>query len=339
MMRSAGLEGEDGAARAARHGLAVLPLAELFGLLRVVGPDASSFLQRLLTADVRSLRPGEAAPAALLTPKGKVITPLTVLCDAEDFRLLVPAEGASRLEGALGRYAVMDRVEVRSEAADVVGLYGPEVERARSLLGLPEPLPPYTHRASLLGEAAVTVLGDDQLAAPGWLVLGRPGSLAGLLEHFTAGGAVLGDAATFETCRIEAGTPRLGAELSEEVLLLEAGQLGAVSFTKGCYVGQEPICRVKSRGEVAHRLVGLRGSGERLPEPGEVLATALRPDAGRVTSSSWSPECGAVVALGYLHRSCADPGTQVLLAGGGALEVVALPHVPCASPPRVCPAF
>jgi folate-binding protein YgfZ len=124
--------------------------------------------------------------------------------------------------------------------------------------------------------------------------------------------------------RIEAGIPRYGSELSEDTLLLEAGLLNAVSFTKGCYVGQEIVERTRTRGHVNWKLVGLIVRAPEAPAPGEKLTSAGQ-EIGEVTSACVSPTLGQTIALAYVRREIAEPGTQLALASGPAAEVTTLP--------------
>ena len=146
-----------------------------------------------------------------------------------------------------------------------------------------------------------------------------------------ANGAVLdGDAA--ETLRIEAGRPRFTVDMDQETIPLEAGiDKRAISYTKGCYPGQEVIIRIVHRGQgrVAKRLVGLVLSGAEVPPAGALLKSGER-DAGRVTSAVWSPRLGAPIALAYALRGFFEPGTElsVVVGGGTALaKVIELPFV------------
>lgn len=131
--------------------------------------------------------------------------------------------------------------------------------------------------------------------------------------------------ADVEIRRIEAGVPRYGADVSEDYFPFEANLERAISYVKGCYVGQEVVARAHARGHANKRLVGLRLAGEGgAAAPGTLLASAARPDAGTITSSVVSPRCGAI-ALAYVHKSSWDPGTRVTLSGGREAEVTALP--------------
>jgi len=126
-----------------------------------------------------------------------------------------------------------------------------------------------------------------------------------------------------EILRIESGTPRQGFELSEDVLPAEARLDAAISATKGCYVGQEIVARLRSRGQVNHLLVGLRFEG-RLPERGARLSAGGK-RTGEITSVAWSPQSGPI-GLGFVRREHSEPGTEVDVDGQRAI-VTALPFV------------
>ena len=136
------------------------------------------------------------------------------------------------------------------------------------------------------------------------------------------------DEPTAEAVRIESGVPLFGRDMDEETIPLEAGiESRAISFTKGCYVGQEVIIRVMHRGHgrVARKLVGLTIDGDAVPEIGAVIRAGDR-EIGRVTSSTSSPALKRPIALGYVHRDFLEPGTKVTI-GAATAEVSALPFV------------
>jgi folate-binding protein YgfZ len=198
-------------------------------------------------------------------------------------------------------------------------------------------------RLGLEGPAspAIAAAAEPALAAAGALALGygvggqvavqlfAPAAQAdalwrALLEAGRERGLVEGDLETLEILRIEAGTPRLGRELGEEVLPQEAGLDHAVSTTKGCYTGQEVMARIRTYGQVKHRLVGLRVEADAPPAPGTPLEVEGA-RVGEVTSAALSPHAGAI-ALGYLRRPHDEPGTRVR-AGGASAQVARLPFV------------
>ena len=149
-----------------------------------------------------------------------------------------------------------------------------------------------------------------------------------LTATLAGAGAIAIDRAAAETLRIEAGIPRFHLDMDEQTIPLEAGiEERAISFTKGCFVGQEVIVRVMHRGHgrVARKLVGLTLENGDVPPPGTSVRADGR-DLGRITSSVWSPALGRSIALAYVHREFAGPGTMVTVDGTPAV-VTALPFV------------
>src|SRR5262249_43362818 len=144
----------------------------------------------------------------------------------------------------------------------------------------------------------------------------------------TSEGAERLESVTDETLRIEGGIPAFHRDMDEETIPLEAGiESRAISFTKGCYVGQEVVIRVLHRGHgrVARRLVGLTFDGDHAPAPGTAITSGDR-EVGRVTSSAVSPALHTPIALAYLHRDFVEPGTRLAAEGASAI-VTALPFV------------
>jgi folate-binding protein YgfZ len=183
-----------------------------------------------------------------------------------------------------------------------LGVYGDD---AATTIGISE-LPNY--------HFAGNVVRTPELGVPGYWILG--------------GGDVAGtplDDAEFEERRIEAGTPRYGVDMGEDRLPIEAGINDAVSFDKGCYLGQEVIARATNLGHINRRLVGLVLDGDAPADPGTKLASASKPEAGWITSSARSRRLGKTIALGYVHRTLWDPGTQLTVADGRTATVAALP--------------
>jgi folate-binding protein YgfZ len=287
--------------------MSVLHLVELGdrGRLELTGTDRVRFLQGMVTADVAALAPGQGARAAMLTPKGRVVADMLVL--AESDRFLITTEPALRvsLRETLERYIVMDDAALAdvTDATRELGVYGADA-RARVM--------PLAARL----RACEAPLGVH--------LMGPPSEVSAARARLIAGGARELDAAAAEVLRVEHGITKYGAEISTDVLPLEAGLDQAISHTKGCYIGQEPVARVTTRGHVNKRIVGLRCA--RLPHPGDRVAGPDRPDAGTVTSVAESPRAGAL-ALAFLHRSLWEPGTTVTVGQGITAEVAALPMV------------
>jgi len=289
------------------------------GLIRVLGPDRISFLQGMLSNDVAALRPGQGCRALMLTVKGKLVADLFVYVREADVLLETDEGRAAPLASVLEGHLVMEDALVRDETANlgVLALLGP---KAFEVAGL-APLLPYEHRPA--GEALAA--GMAYTAAPGLHLIAPRERIPALVSGAERAGAVPLSELDVEAMRIEAGWPRWGHELGEDTIALEAGLSDALSFTKGCYTGQEVIARVSARGHVNRKLVGLAIDGREPPAPGTVLAGDGRPEAARVTSSCESSRLSGTIALAYAFRTHAAPGTELLLPDGRHAHVVALP--------------
>jgi folate-binding protein YgfZ len=278
-------------------------------VLDVEGPDREAFLQGQLTQDVRSLSPGEARPAAGLTPKGKLIFLARVVGLPDRIRLLVPEASRERVRSHLSKYAAFQKVTVSDRTADFVriGVYGADAA---------EPLPPGALRLSGEGE-----FGSE--------VLAPAGEAAAFVEALARAGARRVSGEEAEIRRVEAGRPRFGAEADEETFPDELGIEEAISRTKGCFVGQEIVARMKTYGRVNRRLVGFRfpdgpiSAGSRLKLPQEDALGKI--EQGRVTSSVLSPRLGPI-GLGFAFRDVQE-GDRLVAAGDP-------PRLAVVSPPR-----
>lgn len=144
-----------------------------------------------------------------------------------------------------------------------------------------------------------------------------------LVEQASLGGGGPAGRAALEIARVEAGIPRFGTDILETNIPQETGQFRALSFTKGCYPGQEIVARVRSRGHVNRKLVGvLASAGQRLQAAGGIRAAGK--DIGELTTVVWSPALAKDIALGYVRREFSEPGTKVE-TGGGEAEISPLP--------------
>ncbi|MDQ3438730.1 MAG: hypothetical protein M3478_00085 [Planctomycetota bacterium] len=266
------------------------------GILSVTGADRLTWLQGLLTNDVAAMPIGGVRDAAYLTPQGRMVTDMRVI-HLEDRTLLdVPASLALALQARLDGLLFSEDAQVRDASGDlvVVDVHGP---------GAP---------AVVEGE---DVVADAAFGVPGYSAVVPPFDADALVARLVARGAVETTLETLDILRVEAGRPAFLIDMDEHTIPLEAGiEDRAISFTKGCYVGQEVIVRVMHRGggRVAKKLVGLTLATGELPKGGDVVAAAAR-EIGRVTSAVWSPLMEAGIALGYVHRD--------FVAAGSAVEV------------------
>ncbi len=330
----------DPAAEALRARAAV-GLADLSAavLLRVTGADRVSFLHRIVSCDVKGLRPGEGAHGLLLTPKGKVVAEFRLAVLADRVEVHAPAAARPALERGLARLVVTDDVvlEDRAGRAGLLSLLGPRAEAAAArLLGAPPPALPEGGAADLdLEGLPATLFRRRRVGLPALDLLADAANLPAIFDAALAaaraeGGGPLGLDA-LDLLRVEAGVPALGAESGEDTLPQEAGLEDAVSFTKGCFLGQEPVGRLRTRGHTNRGLAGLRlPSGAAVPARGDEVRAGAAP-AGTVTSAVLSPSLGVPVALALLRHEHAAPGTRLAVVSSGRTqegEVVALPFFP-----------
>jgi folate-binding protein YgfZ len=272
------------------------------GILDVTGADRESFLQGQLTQDVRGLAPGESRAAAGLTPKGKLLFVARVLGLGDRIRLVVPDTLRQLVFEHLRKYAVFTKVAIEDRTAELsrVGLCGP----AMSSFALPDWVERMVPERGFSAEILAPAKRREELDA--------------LLR--AAGSYEISDE-TAEVLRVEAGRPRFGMDMDASNLPDEVGMDDAISTTKGCYVGQEVVARLRTYGRVNRRLVSFRfpegpvAAGDLLRLPDEERPSKV--EAGRVTSSVHSPLLGAI-GLGYAFRD---------VASGARLVSVSRPHL------------
>jgi folate-binding protein YgfZ len=306
------------------------------GKLALAGPDAKAFLQGQVTNDIEALVPGTGCYAAFLTPKGKMLGDLRILDAGDELLLDTERVALQELFNMIRTFSIGFDLELRKRTLErvLLSLIGPRsdaVARAavvaaagREAAELPEGLPAageHAHVELAIGSSAepVRVIRTDV----GLDLLCDSERLAGLRAALLdAGASAVGEDAV-ECLRVERGRPRFGVDLDDTVIPQEAGLNDrAVSFTKGCYVGQETVARLFYRGKPNRRLCGLRC--DELLAPGAAIAYGEKP-AGRVTSAADSPRLGPI-ALAFVRRE-APLGAHVSLRSSGEAEVVELPFV------------
>jgi folate-binding protein YgfZ len=299
-------------------------------LIRATGADRIAFLHRLLTGDVTGIPAGGGARALLLNLKGHVVSDMRVFVRAEEVRLVVaPGQGAPTAL-ALSKYAIMDDFAAAVDpTVGLLALHGPRA--AERLMAAGVALPADFGRRALWSHEDV---------GEGWAVRARASGADGIwlyapdtvrasiTARLAAAGVPRLAPAIVEALRIESGEPAWGVEITEEYFPMELGLDSAIDYSKGCYLGQEPIVRIRDRGHINWRLVRLRVEEDVIPERGDALETDAKPRAGRVTSAARLPG-DLPAALALLHVSVPDGG-QVRIKHGEAVllaEAQAIPPV------------
>jgi folate-binding protein YgfZ len=310
------------------------------GLLQCTGPDRLSFLQGMLSNDLRALQPFSGQYATILTQQGKVVADARVLCAMNSFYLDFWENLKAKITDHLNRYLVADEVEIADRSAEYgfISVQGPRAESLLKTLADNAALPAQEkqHAMITIEGAAVCVVRDNHGVAAFDLIVPVVSAVA-IAKRLTKAGKQFSAAWVGEDAqnilRIEGGIPRYGVDFNEDNLLLEVGIDHAVSFTKGCYLGQEVVERIRSRGHVNKRLCGLLLDSAVAADAGDQLQ-ADRKEIGKITSSVISPRLGRPIALGYVMKEHWEPGTELSLRHSGAnirATVVKLPLPPTSS--------
>ncbi|HKB15221.1 MAG TPA: hypothetical protein VKF62_04110, partial [Planctomycetota bacterium] len=260
------------------------------GLVRVGGTEAVSFLQRLLSCDLRDLAPGASAPGCLLSPNGRALAVVLALRTEEEVLLEVEAPFAPPLAQALERYRFAEAVEIADRSATVswLVLLGPRAPDALRAIGIAEPPAGGTHASTARGDGRV--LRADRLGAPDFRLLVPREQAVPLLERLLAAVPAAKPIGTvaLEHLRIRAGDPRPGLDLDDSVYPEEAGLEAALSTSKGCYPGQEVVAKIRTYGGAKRRLVVVGFEAGNTPRRGDLLEKEGA-EVGRLTSVSAEP--------------------------------------------------
>jgi glycine cleavage system T protein len=323
----------DFSAPAAEH-QAARQVAALFdfsfrAMFSLKGRDCARFLQRIISNDVKNLAPGQGTYATLLNPQGHILADFQVYCAEDSFLIETDADLKEKTMQAVGRYIIADRVAIAPLPWFALSAQGPQsrslIEQvlARELPALAE----HGHWATDLLGSPVRVVQASSTGEQGYEIWGGAEAMPSVWNELRAQlpqGALPAGTQALESLRIEAGIPRYGADFGEDTLPLEAGLLNALSFNKGCYVGQEIVERTRSRGHVNWKLVGLTIDSAQPPAAGEKLLAGGK-ESGEITSACVSPTLSKTIALGYVRHEVSEPGTRLALASGPAAEVALLP--------------
>jgi len=322
----------------ARKGVAVMDLSQI-GRLKMTGADALDLLHRLCTQDVKGLKVGEGAGAIITNEKGRVLDVINVYVFPDHLFLYTGAGNQAKTAAWLEKYTITEDVQttdVTGETALVsfsgvkarqlaVAIAGPELEH----------LGRYQHRPADIGgpEAFITVGGPFGGGTSFSVVLRQRKYVSKALDYLLTKGESLGadlvGPRVHYVLRIEAGATMFGREIDERFNPLEAGMGHHVSFTKGCYIGQEVIARLDAYHKVQKHLVGLFLDDER-PAHREDKLTRNGSGVGFITSTTYSPTLKKNIALGYVRTADAAPGTKLIAkteAGERPVEITPLPFL------------
>jgi folate-binding protein YgfZ len=307
------------------------------GKIEVTGADAASFLHNLCTNEVKNLPAGAGCEAFLTTGQAKIIAFIVIyhalLPDGRNaFLLDVGPDMAEKVLKHLDRYLISEQVELADRTHEWAQLHlaGP---RAREILErtlgnkLPDLLE-LQHTTQNLAEAACQIRRHEPLGLLGYDLLCDKERAAAVWQALSTNGAIPAELQTYDTLRIEAGTPVYGVDIDDSNLPQEVARVErTVSFTKGCYIGQETVARIRTYGHVNRSLVALK-LDLAVPVPHGAKLFRVDKEVGQITSSVLSPRLGKAIALAYVRRGNQEPGTQLEVEAEGGqrrAEVTALP--------------
>ena len=301
--------------------------ASYMGRLKATGEDGLDLLNRMSTNKVVDLAAGEGAVTVLTTDRGRIVDVLGVV-NQGDYVILLTSPGRQQaVIDWLDKYTIMEDLtieDVTSETA-MLALVGPDSAGLLGLTPTANPRDAMTIQPVLLGGYDVLAVEQPLGDLPRYWLMAAPDAAAGLWRHLADNGATPIGATAMEAVRVGFGIPEYGPELGEPFNPLEAGLIGSVDFTKGCYIGQEVVARLDSYKKVQKYLVSLRFDSDASVSAGDALLQDGK-NVGAITSVAPMPSDGSLRGLGYVKTATAIPGTRVDVDGleKRTAEIVAL---------------
>jgi folate-binding protein YgfZ len=290
-----------------------LAIASPRSILVVTGADRLTWLNGVVTCDLAKKRPGEATYGLVVGRNGRVLADVIVFVDASRLLVSVPAAVAESLKAHFEHYLVMEDVEVVSQPGAFASwsVHGP---RSHEVLVAAQREGGFGADFDRTGLGGVIVVGEGTHKV----------AVSAQIEHALGEvGGVIGDASGWRALRLERGVPEFGEDFDDTTYPQEAGlEKVAVSFEKGCYLGQEVVCMLEMRGHVNRRLASLVLETPDLPPPGTSVTDLAGVAVGRVTSAALSPTLDRVVAFAMIKRAQGEPANVVLIGSSTRAKVV-----------------
>jgi folate-binding protein YgfZ len=308
-----------------------------YSILSATGKDRARFLHGLLSNEIKGLKEGQGCFSAMLNAQGKTLALMEVLCLRDSILLLLGTDSLEKVQAHLRKYIISDQVEIMPmDTAHVLySLQGPRaMQRIRELFDLPDSFHVFDHFLVCRGALTPRIIISDR-SGVGGVDLMVPESQQDELKQILLSNSVGPDIAevsmeALNLHRIESGIPWFGVDLNENQLPLEAGLKNAISYTKGCYLGQEIIARATYRGHLNRKLCGLILEGTDPAHRGCPLFLGEK-EVGIITSSVFSPTLHSGIALAYLRQEVWEPGTRLMMKNADTpltTKVVELPFIP-----------
>lgn len=302
----------------ARSGAALFDLTG-WSQVELTGRDRAKFLHNFCTNDIRSLAVGTACEAFITNVQGKVLGHVFVIAGPGALTLIAVPGSAGPIIKHLSRYQISEDVTFTDLTTDrtLLLIAGPEAASVLEAAGVPadKQLP-----EAVANSEVAAVIRTGFLGVPGYFVVCKGAGAESWRTRLIAAGAMPAGTAAFEALRIEAGFPLYGIDITDANLAQEVGRTAqAICFSKGCYLGQEPIARIDALGHVNQQLRGLRLETGPLPQAGDEIRTAEDEPRkiGQITSAAFSFSTQAPVALGYLKRHYDTPDLEASVVVGG----------------------
>lgn len=292
------------------------------GLLRVTGKDRLSFLNGLLTNEVLKLNEGTGIRSALLNTKARVLADLYLYAREDDLLIDTGDVLGGKVRDILDRFVITEDVQVKDITSEFVHLtlQGQQAsEKARELFGITfADMKPLQHKTV----GPTMIVYRDRTGQSGYDMIIPNEEAEAVWQGFLLKGVTPVGLDALEILRLEAGYPRYGVDVDENTIILEAGYKDAISFNKGCYLGQEVVARATHIGRVNKNLVQFQTDSDHVPSTkSKILASGK--EVGYVTSAAFSPGLKAVMGLGYAQRDLAKEGTKLAVESGwGPLPTV-----------------
>ena len=288
------------------------------GRLRLTGNDRIAYLHRIISNDVEGLSVGQGNYATILTNRGKIIADMNVYVFEDSIGIETNAETTSVLYQELDKYLIADDVTIEdfTDRTGAVGLHGPKsVELLEAICGLDVgDLPEYHSVIHEIDGRGVTCVRANETGEIGYNLCTECESIEWLWDTILTKGQAFGVApvglTALNSLRIEAGIPRYGAELGDSIFPGEAELENAISYEKGCYIGQEIVARMKYRGHPNRLLRGFEIADDTLPHSGDLLFNDDT-EIGWITSAVVSPTLGKSIGMGYVRMAFADEGSEI----------------------------
>jgi folate-binding protein YgfZ len=311
------------------QGAGISPL-DSTGWIRVAGKDRVRWLNGMVTNSVKELQPGKGCYSFMLSAQGRIQGDAYIFAEAEAFLLEAAADRVPGLIALLGRFIIMDKVELADESGTRSGLSlsGPRAASLLEEIGLPAALSGELEmQTASWNSAEITVIHAHSPLVPRFEIWAQAATVEAVSKALLNAGAVACGADAQEWLRLLEGTPRYGIDIRDRELPQETGQTRALHFTKGCYLGQEIVERIRSRGNVHRAFTAFRLEGS-LPDAGTLLEADGKP-VGELTSIAAIPlstmpgAAGETVqlGLGYARREALERNLPLMYPGGTATPV------------------